>query len=123
MHINTDPFKPDMVWCQEVQDSSMMKCLLSRATSGASMPLLEYTKATSSGYRDQTHLFLPEQVRAGADSSALISFLQQLGTVARGLVHQHIPVLWGEDAALVQGAHNALQRCDLGFAVRDGFFV
>ena len=71
----------------------------------------------------RTHLFLPEQVRAGADSSALVRFLQQLGTVARGLVHQHVPVLWGEDAALVQGAHNALQRCDLCFAVRDGFFV
>ena len=38
-------------------------------------------------------------------------------------MHQHIPVLWGEDSALVQSAHNALQRCDLCFAVWYGFFI
>lgn len=73
--------------------------------------------------RDSTDLFLPEEMRAGADSSALVRLLQQLGTVAGGLVHQHVSVLWGEDPALVQSAHNALQRCDLCFAVWYGFFV
>lgn len=71
----------------------------------------------------KTDLFLPEEMRAGADSSALVWLLQQLGAVAGGLVDQHVPVLWGEDLALVQSAHNALQRCDLGFAVWYGFFI
>ncbi len=73
--------------------------------------------------RDKTDLFLPEKMRAGADSSALVCLLQQLGAVAGGLVHQHVPVLWGEDSRLVQSTHNALQRCDLCFAVWYGFFI
>ena len=62
-------------------------------------------------------------MRAGADGSALVCLLQQLGAVAGGLVHQHVPVLWGEDSALVQSAHDALQRCDLCFAVWYGFLI
>jgi len=62
-------------------------------------------------------------MRAGADSSALVCLLQQLGAVAGGLVYQHVPVLWGEDSALVQSTHNALQRSDLCFAVWYGFFI
>ncbi len=71
----------------------------------------------------KTDLFLPEEMRAGADSPALVCLLQQLGAVPSSLVHQHVSVLWGEDSALVQSAHNALQRCDLCFAVWYGFFV
>ena len=73
--------------------------------------------------RDKTDLFLPEKMRAGADSSALVCLLQQLGAVAGGFVYQHVPVLWGEDSALVQSTHNALQRSDLCFAVWYGFFI
>ncbi len=71
----------------------------------------------------KTDPFLPEEMRAGADSSALVCLLQQLGAVASSLVYQHIPVLWREDSALVQSAHNALQRCDLCFAVWYGFLI
>lgn len=62
-------------------------------------------------------------MRAGADSSALVCLLQQLSAVPGGLVHQHVPVFWGEDSALVQSTHNALQRRDLCFAVWYGFFI
>ena len=67
--------------------------------------------------------FLPEEVRAGADSSALVGLLEQLGAVAGCFVHQHIAVLGSEDAASVQRSHDALQRCHLGLAVWYCFFV
>ena len=81
---------------------------------------------TFSMYVNRSHvtdLFLPEKIRAGAHSSALISFLQQLGAVAGGFVDQHIAVLWRKNPALVQSAHNALQRCYLCFAVWYGLLI
>ena len=67
--------------------------------------------------------FLPEQVGAGANSSALVGFLEQLGAVASGFVHQHIAIVRTEDAAPVQSTHNALQSCHLSLAVWYGFFI
>ena len=67
--------------------------------------------------------FLPEEMRTGADGSALVRFLEQLRTVARGFVHQDVTVLGAKDATPVQRAHNALQRRDLGFAVRYCFLI
>lgn len=67
--------------------------------------------------------FLPEQVRAGADSSALVGLLEQLGAVASGFVNQHVSVVGGEDSAAMEGTHNALQGRHLCLAVWYGFLI
>ena len=69
------------------------------------------------------YLFLPKQMRTRAHGFALVWLLQQLSTVASGLVHQNVSVLCGEDPTLVECAHNALQGCDLCLAVWNGFFI
>ena len=76
------------------------------------------------GVLQSRYLFLlPEQMGAGADGLALVGFLEQLCAVARGLVHKHVAVLRSEDATSVQRAHDALQCCDLSFAVWYCFLV
>lgn len=67
--------------------------------------------------------FLPEEVGAGADRSALVWLLQKLCTVPSGLVHQRVPALCCEHPAAVQHPHNALQGRDLCFAVGNGLLV
>ena len=74
-------------------------------------------------YASDYLVFLPEKVGADADSSALVGFLEQLGAVAGGFMHQHIAVLRSKDTAPVQRADNALQSCHLGLAVWNCFFI
>lgn len=67
--------------------------------------------------------FLPEEVGASTDRSALVRLLQQLRAVPCRLVHQRVSALGREHAAAVQYPHNALQCRDLCLAVWNGLLV
>ena len=66
---------------------------------------------------------LPEEVRAGADRPALVRLFQQLGGVARRLVHERVARFGREDARPLESAHDAVQRRPFCRAVGDGLLV